>query len=138
MSMKILIVDDDKVLRNELAEYLTREGHEVQSVDSGKEALKMVRKKDYKLLFTDLKMPGMNGIDVLREVKKLRPNIHMVKITGYGTIDSAVEAMKIGADDYIRKPFEMDQLCSIIDDISKSFEFEKRFDEVINDTINDS
>jgi CheY-like chemotaxis protein len=130
MTMKILIVDDDDVLRSELAEYLIREGHDVQSAESGSAALSMVKKKDYKLIFTDLKMPGMNGMDVLREVKKLRPNIHMVMITGYGTIDSAVEAMKIGADDYIRKPFEMGQLKSIIDNVMKGMEFERQLERI--------
>jgi len=130
MSMKILIVDDDDVLRSELSEWLTREGYEVESVDSGKAALEMVKKRDFELILTDLKMPGMDGIDVLEAVKKLKPQGHVVMITAFGTIDTAVKAMKIGADDYICKPFEMEQLQYAIENVAKIIDYEKRIKKV--------
>lgn len=125
MDMNILVVDDDEVLRDELTEYLIREGYNVETAESGTQALNKVKERDFSLVFTDLKMPGMNGIEVLREVKRIKPNMHMVMITAYGTIDSAVEAMKIGADDYLRKPFEMEHLQTIIENVVQTLEFEK-------------
>jgi DNA-binding response OmpR family regulator len=126
MSMNILVVDDDEVLRRELSKWLSREGNDVTSAGSGATAVEMVKNQDFNLIFTDLKMPGMSGMDVLKAVKKLRPNVHMVIITAYGTIDTAVEAMKIGADDFICKPFEMEQLQSVIRNVGKTIEFEKQ------------
>lgn len=126
MSMNILVVDDDELLRNELSEWLTREGYDATSTGSGETAVDMVKTQDFNLILTDLKMPGMNGLDVLKAVKKIRPSVHMIMITAYGTIDTAVEAMKIGADDYICKPFEMDQMRSVIENMISEIEFEKR------------
>lgn len=126
MNMDILVVDDDEVLRRELSEWLSREGHDVRTADSGEEAVKMVKNRDFNLLFTDLKMPNMGGMELLKAVRKVRPNLHTVMITAYGTIDTAVEAMKIGADDYICKPFEVEQLQSVIENMGKTIEFEEQ------------
>ena len=125
MGMNILVVDDDEVLRNELSEWLKREGHDVKSAGSGEAAVEMMKNQDFKLMFTDLKMSGMSGMEVLKVVKELKPNVHMVMITAYGTIDTAVEALKIGADDYITKPFELEQLQSVVRDVGKTIELEK-------------
>jgi CheY-like chemotaxis protein/DNA-binding HxlR family transcriptional regulator len=126
MNMNILVVDDDEVLRNELSEWLQGEGFQVKSAGSGESAIKMVKDEDFNLILTDMKMPGLSGLDVLKAAKKYRPNAHMVMITAYGTIDSAVEAMKVGADDYITKPFEIEQLRNVIQNIANEIEFEKQ------------
>ena len=130
MKMNILVVDDDDTLRNELAEWLNREGHNALAVESGTAAVEMAKKRDFNLILTDLKMPGMSGIDVLNSIKELKPGAHMVMITAYGTIDTAVEAMKIGADDYLCKPFEMSQLARVIDNISSEIEFENQIKKI--------
>ncbi len=126
MNLNILVVDDDEVLRNELSEWLNGEGHKVKSADSGESAIKMVKGENFNLILTDMKMPGKSGLDVLKAAKKYRPDTHMVMITAYGTIDTAVEAMKIGADDYITKPFEIEQLRSVLQNITNEIEFEKQ------------
>jgi DNA-binding NtrC family response regulator len=77
----------------------------VDTVESGPEALTLLRARDYDFLFTDLKMPGMDGIEVVKAAKHLRPDMEVVVITGYGTIESAVETMQFGAIDYAQKPF---------------------------------
>jgi YesN/AraC family two-component response regulator len=86
----------------------------------------MVKGENFNLILTDMKMPGKSGLDVLKAAKESRPDTHMVMITAYGTIDTAVEAMKIGADDYITKPFEIEQLRSVIGNITNEIEFEKQ------------
>ncbi|MCK5547953.1 MAG: response regulator [Thermoplasmata archaeon] len=130
MKMNILIVDDDETLRKELSEWLVGEGYKTKLAGSGEEAVEIVKNQDFNLIFTDLKMPGMNGIDVVRAIKKLKPSAHMVMITAFGTIDTAVEAMKTGADDFITKPFQMKQLQSVIDNVAKTIEFEKKIDRI--------
>lgn len=128
MDMNILVVDDDDVLRRELSEWLSQEGYVTKSAGSGQEAVDMVQNQDFNLILTDLKMPGMSGMELLKAVKRLRPNARMVMITAYGTIDTAVEAMKVGADDYICKPFEMEQLRSVLDNVAKTIEFERQIE----------
>jgi CheY-like chemotaxis protein len=130
MKMNVLVVDDDEVLRNELTEWLKREGYETEMATSGEEAIELVKRHDFDLVLSDLKIPGKNGIEVLKTVRDLRPNAHMVMITAYATIDTAVEAMKLGADDYIRKPFEMSQLRTVLDNVTKTIEFERKIEKV--------
>ncbi|MCK5607324.1 response regulator [Candidatus Pacearchaeota archaeon] len=126
MKMKILVVDDDEVLRNELSEWLNREGHDTRSADSGEKAVEMVKSQDFNMVLTDLKMPGLDGLNVLKKVKELRPSAHTVMITAYGAVDTAVEAMKIGADDYICKPFEDDQLHAILENTVNAIKLERQ------------
>lgn len=106
----ILVVDDEAVIRDGLQRVLEGDRFEVETCRSGHNAIERLQEKDYGLIITDLKMPGMNGIEVLKAVKALQPDIPVIMITGYATVDTAVEAMKNGAVDFIAKPFTPDQI----------------------------
>jgi DNA-binding response OmpR family regulator len=101
----ILIVDDEKNIRLTLSQSLESLNIPVETAVNGEEALRMLQEKTFSLIFLDLKMPGMDGMEVLRRIKDDWPQIRLIIITAHGTIDSAVEAMKLGAVDFIQKPF---------------------------------
>lgn len=111
---KILVVDDDILGREYLCETLTRGGYEVVSANDGQHALAKVIKEGYDLIFLDMKMPGMCGMEVLEKVKAISSEAVIVLMTAYGTIETAVDAMKKGAYDYIIKPFSPDQIELLI------------------------
>jgi len=102
---KILVVDDEEDILNILKFILEKEGYEVDTALNGEIALKMLEKKNYDLVLTDLKMPGIDGIKVLEKTKEMRPSTEVILMTAYASIESAVEAIKKGAADYIVKPF---------------------------------
>jgi CheY-like chemotaxis protein len=107
---RILCVDDEEVILNSFRKILVIEGYSVDTVETGQEALGLVQTRDYDFVFTDLKMPAMSGTDVAKSVKHLRPDIDVVIITGFATVETAVECMKYGATDYVEKPFTEDEL----------------------------
>jgi len=106
----ILIVDDEKNYRVVLEALLGSEGYETITADNATEALRQVRKADLDLVITDMKMAGMNGMELLEESKKIKPELPVIMMTAYGTIEMAVEAMKKNAYDYITKPFKNEEL----------------------------
>jgi len=106
----ILITDDELVMRDSLKEWLEEEGFTVAMAASGPEALELLAQKTYHLLLTDIKMPGMDGVELLERAKENQPDLHVVMMTAYGTVETAVEAMRIGALDYLMKPFDPDVL----------------------------
>ena len=107
---RILVVDDELSMRDSLSAWLTEDGYEVEMAENGAEAIERIRQKDFAVCFVDLKMPGgMNGLDTLTEMKRLRPETEVVIMTAYATVDTAVEAMKVGARDYIVKPFNPEE-----------------------------
>ncbi|TVM03005.1 MAG: Fis family transcriptional regulator [Candidatus Brocadia sp. WS118] len=110
MVSKVLIVDDEKLMRISLESQLRKEGYHVKSVDNAFDGLKMVRSEDYDVVVTDLRLSGMNGMELLKEIKKYNQEIIVVIMTAYGTLESAVSAIKDGAYDYIAKPFSTDEL----------------------------
>ena len=107
---KLLIVDDEAVIRDGLKRILEGESFAVETCSSGFQAMEIMQKREFDLIITDLKMPGMSGIEVLKSVRTLQPDIPVILITGYASVDTAVEAMKNGASDYISKPFAPDLL----------------------------
>jgi len=107
---RILVADDDAVIREGLRRVLTGAGYEVETVSNGRAALERLEQDRYKLLVTDLKMPGMSGLEVLQSIRICQPELPVVLITGYAAIDNAVEAMKNGATDYLAKPFSNDEI----------------------------
>ncbi len=111
---KVLVVDDDLLGREYLSEILIRNGYEMVSASDGQQALARVSKEGYDLVFLDMKMPEMGGMEVLEKIKALSPETVVVLMTAYGTIETAVEAMKKGAYDYIIKPFSPDQVELVI------------------------
>lgn len=110
----ILAVDDEPVILDALRKVLTLDGFSVDTVESGPEALGLVQRGNYDFVFTDLKMPGMDGVEVVKGVKHLRPDIDVAVITGYATIESAVETMRDGAMDYVQKPFTAEELVAFV------------------------
>ena len=116
--LHILIVEDGQSQREMLNDFLAREGHIVATAENGDEAIRSVQDGLHDLLLLDYKMPGKNGLEVLQEVKQINPEIDVIMMTAYGTIEIAVEAMKAGAIDYITKPIELDDLLIHIERIS--------------------
>src|SRR3954471_19623904 len=112
---KILICDDQEMMRDSLAATLVREGHEVTAATDGAFALQRLSSARFDLLISDLKMPRMTGIELLAEAKKLRPEMPVVLMTAFATVQTAVDAMKLGAYDYIQKPFDGDEIKHLVD-----------------------
>ena len=111
---KILVVDDERSMRDFLSIMLKREGHDVVAAENGADALKTVQAEIFDLVISDVKMAGVDGIEVLKTVKELSPETVVIMITAYATAETAVEAMKLGAYDYITKPFKVDEIKLVI------------------------
>jgi CheY-like chemotaxis protein/glycine cleavage system H lipoate-binding protein len=111
---KILCVDDEEVILGSFRKILVLDGYSVDTVETGQEALGLIQKHHYDFLFTDLKMPLMDGVEVCKSVKHLRPDIDVVIITGYASVETAVETMRYGAMDYVQKPFTEDELIAFV------------------------
>ncbi|MBI9091558.1 MAG: sigma-54-dependent Fis family transcriptional regulator [Desulfobacterium sp.] len=111
---RILIVEDDPKMNQGLLHILLKQGYTAESVDTGEKALAKIKATKYDLLITDLKLPGIDGMELLRAVKAYAPDILMLMITAYGTVDTAVAAMKQGAEDYILKPFDMEEFRLVV------------------------
>ncbi len=110
---RILCVDDEDVVLDSFRKILVLDGYSVDTVNAGQEVLGLIQKHHYDFVFADLKMPAMSGEDVVKSVKHLRPDIDVIVITGYATVESAVECMKYGATDYIQKPFTENELLEM-------------------------
>ncbi len=111
---KILVVDDEQSMRDFLAIMLKKEGHDVVTAENGSDALKAVQAEIFDLVISDVKMPGLDGIDVLKATKEISPETVVIMVTAFATAETAVEAMKHGAYDYIIKPFKIDEIKFII------------------------
>ena len=111
---RILCVDDEEIILDSFRKILVLDGYSVDTVETGQEALGLVQQRHYDFVFTDLKMPHMSGTEVAKSVKHLRPDIDVVIITGYASVETAVECMKYGAMDYVEKPFSEDELRQFV------------------------
>jgi len=111
---QVLIVDDEPNLRKILAAQLSRDGYEVMLAEDGEQGLTMLREHHIDLVVTDLKMPKVDGMTLLREALREQPDLPIVMITAHGTVDTAVEALKLGAFDYLTKPFDKDEVRSVV------------------------
>ncbi|MBT7461712.1 MAG: sigma-54-dependent Fis family transcriptional regulator, partial [Waddliaceae bacterium] len=111
---KILVVDDEILIRSFLEETLSRKGFDVTTAEDGKEGISLLVKNSYDLIITDMKMPRATGMDVLRKAREVSPSTLVVIITAFGSIDSAVEAMRLGAFNYILKPFSPDTIEAVL------------------------
>ncbi len=116
---RILVVDDEENARIGLSKLLEREGFEVESVSNGYEALNYLNQRQVNVIVTDINMPEMNGITFLKELNKNFPASNVIMITAYGGVESYIEAMNLGAFEYINKPIKIDELKSILKKIFK-------------------
>ncbi|MES2854283.1 MAG: sigma-54 dependent transcriptional regulator, partial [Bdellovibrionota bacterium] len=128
MKPRILVVDDEESIREFLDIMLRKEGYEVTCVEDGQKAIDMLKKKTFDMTISDLQMPNVTGIELLKHVKETYPDLLFMMITAFGTTESAVEAMKMGAYDYITKPFKIDEVRINIANAlrSKNLEVENR------------
>ncbi|MFY9717040.1 MAG: response regulator [Thermoplasmata archaeon] len=122
--MRILIVDDDAVFREELTELLSDDGHVAMSAPSVGKALESLAQAEFDVVLTDLKMPRQGGLELLREVRHRWPRTFVVMVTGFATVETALDAMKLGAFDYIRKPFRIDQVRETLRLVAQEHEFD--------------
>ena len=114
---RILVVDDEEIVRESLGGWLEKDGYTVASAPEGRSAIERLKAEPWSIMVVDLKMPGMDGLQVLEEAKKLRPEIAVVIMTAYATVDTAVSAMKMGAYDYLVKPFDPEELSIMMQKI---------------------
>jgi len=119
---RILVIDDEDIVRTSCRRSLVPEGYEMEMSKNGVEGLKRLEESRFDLVLTDLKMPDMDGIEVLRIIKERWPAVEVIIITGYQTVETAVKAIKLGAFDYIEKPFTPDSLVAAV---AKAFEHMK-------------
>ncbi|MBD3331728.1 response regulator [candidate division GN15 bacterium] len=115
MPPRVLIIDDEDSMCNFMEIMLTKEGYEVDTSTSPLDGVSMIKERDYDVVVADLNMPDMSGIDVLRQVKQFKADQEMIVMTAFASVDSAIEAMKLGATDYITKPFKVDEIKIILE-----------------------
>ena len=111
----VLVVDDTPMILHVFKRILREERYAVLTASSGKEALELVRQKSVELVILDLKLPDMSGIEILRRIKRLRDNVEVIVITGYGTMKTVRAAMRLGAYDYITKPFDDNYIKAVVE-----------------------
>jgi formate/nitrite transporter len=114
MASKILVIDDEEIVGQSLRKTFKDEGYEIDTAHSGQEGLRKARRETFDLMIVDLKMPDISGLDVIKKLKEEQPDTMMVMITGYSTVDSATEALKTGAFDYIPKPFTPEEISEVV------------------------
>src|SRR5579864_410121 len=111
---RILIVDDELVVRDSLGKWFTSEGYAAKPVGSGREALEIIQRKEFDIALIDIKMPGMDGMELQARLKEADPELTVVMMTGYASVETAVQALKRGAYDYITKPVDPDELSHLV------------------------
>ena len=119
---RVLVVDDELIVRDSLKEWLDEEGFFVDVAESGSVALEKLSKASFNLMLTDIKMPGMDGVELLKKAKEIFPDLCVLMMTAFATVETAVEAMKIGAQDYLMKPFDPEQMIAKIVQIYEEIE----------------
>jgi DNA-binding NtrC family response regulator len=124
---RILIIDDDENIRKVLAAILEDEGYSVESVDTARKAIEKTRRNYYNLALIDVRLPDMEGIELLTKMTDTTPKMRKIIITGYPTLQNAVEAVNKGANAYVMKPFDMEKVLKEIEEQLKKQEAEKRY-----------
>ena len=139
MKTRVLIVDDEEEFVEALAERLTIRDYDVTKSLTGEDALEKVRHYNFDVVILDVRLPGMDGIDILKEIKRIKPLTEVVMLTGHATVESAIEGMKLGAFDYLMKPCETEDLTAKINRAhDKKVEHEERIREARAREIIDS
>jgi DNA-binding NtrC family response regulator len=112
---RILVVDDEPVVRESLQGWFAEDGYPVEIAENAREALEKLQESSWDILLTDVKMPGMDGLELQQQVKKLAPEVTVIIMTAYASVDSAMQAIKEGAYDYVTKPLDPEDLTQIIE-----------------------
>ena len=133
----ILVIDDEAGPRESLR-IILKSRYEVHTASNGQEALSLIKNKDINVVTLDLNMPGLSGIEVLKEIRKLKPDTEVVIITGYGTLTNAQEAMRFGAGDFISKPFNVEEITSIVANSSERRRYNLKIKKLLIKAINSS
>jgi DNA-binding NtrC family response regulator len=123
--INILVIEDDRKMREGLVEILADEGYNVESAENGQVGLEKIKNKEFDVILSDLIMPVMGGMEVLMEIKHIKPMANIIIITAFGTIENAVDAIKAGASDYITKPFKIDEVQTKIRMVLATAEIDK-------------
>jgi len=117
--IKVLMVDDEAEFLETLIKRLKKRGLEVSGVKNGQEALKVLHERSFDVVILDVKMPGMDGIEVLRHIKEEFPNVEVIMLTGHANVEVAIQGMELGAFDYLMKPMDIDELVFKVEDAHK-------------------
>ena len=128
---RVLLVDDEVQFTTNMAKLLSRRGYEVSAVNDGNSALRLIDTQEFDVVVLDLKMPGKDGITTLREIKRKRPDVEVIILTGYATVDSAVDGMRLGAYDYTMKPAILQE---VDEKIKEAFERKLMQEQKLKDT----
>lgn len=129
-SAKILVIEDEALVRQSYDDMLSFFGYQVESVPNGREGMSKITKNDYDIVVTDLNMPEMNGLEVLKYIKKKKPYIEVIVITGYATLENAIEAMKVGAYDYFAKPIDIEHVRIVLSKCIKQIQSRRENEEL--------
>jgi DNA-binding response OmpR family regulator len=124
--VKVLVAEDDPTLRDEVVDVLETNGHDVHAVSDGEEAVRRIEAEPYDLALVDWNMPGKSGGEVLRRAREVRPQTALIVMTGYGSVDTAVEAMRSGATDFLQKPFDIESLEKTISSMREEIASRRR------------
>jgi len=112
--VKVLVIDDEDIVLKSVNKILSEENYEVDVSSSGRQGIERAIERSYDIVLTDIRMPDVGGMRVLRDIKRAKPSLPVIMITGYGSVQSAVQAMQLGAADYLEKPFTPDQLLKAV------------------------
>lgn len=135
--MKIAIVDDERSIRRSLEMYLQKKGHKVLTAESGEEGVLLIDQEQPEIVILDIRLPGMSGMDVLRAVRGRHQNISVIMITAFHDMDCTIEAMKLGAYEYIHKPIDIDELEIAIEKVARNIKLSGRLDDLITEISKD-
>ena len=114
----VCVIDDQAMMRDSLAETLRAQDHKVYSFENAHDALTDIRQRSFDVIITDLRLPGMDGVELLREMRRLGLDVPVVLMTAYASVPTAVEAMKLGAVDFIPKPFTPDEIFNVVENVA--------------------
>ena len=128
--IQLLVVDDERIIREGAERILKKEGWNVRTAENGEQGLELIRHETIHILLLDLMMPGVSGMEVLKEVRESQPQLHVIVVTGYATVENAVEAMKNGAYDFIPKPFTPDQLRIVVRRVLEMISLEREAEQL--------
>ncbi|MTI61194.1 MAG: response regulator [Firmicutes bacterium] len=132
MNKNVLIIDDEKNIRLTLEKALCRAGYEVETALNGEDGIEKIKKDRYPVILLDMKMPGMDGLEFLEEINNMDYQSRVIMITGFGNVETAVETMKLGAVDYLRKPFKPQEILEVVDHVFERYRLENSGREASN------